>query len=509
MCYITIFESYKLTAMSDGNNNFPNKISVDDLLLLINSIKDYAIIMLDAEGNITSWNKGAENIKGYRADEIIGKHYSVFYTSADRELGEPEQNLQRAKATGSYSKIGIRARKDGSLFWGDMLITALFGKEGKLRGYAKITRDISQQKELNDELERMHIEGERITRDQLNQTLKEIADYKLALDESSIVAITDNRGTIKYVNDYFCKISGYSRQELIGQNHRIINSGYHDKAFFSNLWATISNGKIWRGEIKNRNKSGGFYWVSTTIIPFSDEYGKPYQYLAIRTDITEKKTQEELFKVAEANLRTIFNNTDTAYVLVNPELNIISFNKMANVFAERQFKKSITEGSFALSYFPEYRKDAILSIVKKLLSGGRVDYEVHYDNNNGTITWYHAKWINVLDNTDQSIGIIATFNDITHAKHLALERDKITADLIQRNKDLEQFTYIISHNLRSPIANIKGLVSLLKMEDIPSAECADVIAGIGYSIGQLDQIILDLNHILKVRRASEQFENIS
>jgi PAS domain S-box-containing protein len=134
------------------------------------------------------------------------------------------------------------------------------------------------------------------------ESSKEVTDYKYALDESSNLAITNQKGIITHVNENFCNISKYSVDELVGQDHRILNSGHHSKEFIRNLWNTIASGKIWRGELKNKAKDGTMYWVDTTIVPFLNSKGIPYQYVAIRSDITKRKLAEVEYETLNEEL---------------------------------------------------------------------------------------------------------------------------------------------------------------------------------------------------------------
>lgn len=157
----------------------------------------------------------------------------------------------------------------------------------------------------------------------IEKVLKDFSDIKYALDQSSIVAVTNERGKIIYANDLFCEISKYDRSELIGQDHRILNSNYHSKEFFKQLWATISSGKTWQGEIRNRAKDGSFYWVDTTIVPFLNGNNKPYRYIAIRNDITMRKQVEKDLKKSEEKYRLITENSSDLISTIDAKGNLL------------------------------------------------------------------------------------------------------------------------------------------------------------------------------------------
>ncbi|MDB6018274.1 MAG: Aerobic respiration control sensor protein ArcB [Pedosphaera sp.] len=273
---------------------------------------NFSSIATDAKGVIQIFNVGAERMLGYTAAEVMNQ-----ITPAD--ISDPQEVIARAEAltlelgtpiTPGFEALVFKAsrgiediyeltyiRKDGSRFPAIVSVTALRDAQQTIIGYLLIGTDNTA---------RQRIEEERMA------AQRELSDVRAAIDQHAIVAITDSKGKITYVNDKFCAISKFSREELLGQDHRIVNSGFHSKEFMRNMWQTISDGRVWQGEIMNKAKDGTFYWVDNTIVPYFGEEGKSLQYISIRTDITERKRFEQALQQTNVELESARFTADKA-----------------------------------------------------------------------------------------------------------------------------------------------------------------------------------------------------
>ena len=261
----------------------------------------------DDRGRITAYNQAAVKLWGREpepGEQWCGSH-QLFTTD-----GTPIRHDQCPMALALLENRvmhGIEAmaeRPDGTRFTFLAFAMPFQDEFGRLDGAMNAMVDISGMKRAETGL---------------LASVREVTDLKAALDEHAIVAATDPQGKITFVNDKFCSISQYSREELIGQDHRIISSGYHPKEFLRDLWTTIGHGKVWKGEMKNRAKDGSYYWVDTTIVPFHGDDGKPRQYIAIRADITQRKRAEESLQASEERFRDLFENAHDLIQSVRPD----------------------------------------------------------------------------------------------------------------------------------------------------------------------------------------------
>jgi len=194
---------------------------------------------------------------------------------------------------------------------------------------------------------------------------RELDNLRFAMDQHAIVSVTDTAGRILSVNDKFCEISGYSREELLGQDHRIVNSGHHPRSFFENLWGTIAAGRVWHGEIRNRAKDGRLYWVEATIVPFLDERGAPVKYVAARTDVTALKEMQ-------ARTRALVENLLEGLLVLRTDFVIEDLNPAAErIFGYRREELAGRSVRVLLPDEPEYRAEGFLERAASAISTGR------------------------------------------------------------------------------------------------------------------------------------------
>lgn len=253
-------------------------------LALVTQRTTNAVIITDADRQITWVNAGFERITGYTLEEVKGKSPGTLL-QFEGTCPATRATMRTALLAGKPFKGEILNRsKHGREYWLDLDIQPIYDKAGTLEGFMAIESEITQLIETSQRAEK---------------SLREVNALRTALEEHCLLSVADKAGNIIDVNTAFCEVSGYTRDELIGQNHRILNSGFHADSFWHNVWGRISKGKPWRGEVCNKRKNGEVFWVDSTIVPWFNEMGEIEKYVSIRLDITSAK--QAAMKVLELN----------------------------------------------------------------------------------------------------------------------------------------------------------------------------------------------------------------
>lgn len=348
-------------------------------------------------------------------------------------------------------------------------------------------------------------------RNELKKSLVELEFQKYTLDQHSIVSIADRGGKIIYTNDKFSEISHYRREELLGQDHRLLNSGYHPPAFFKNMWLTIGHGKVWRGEICNRAKDGSLYWVESTIVPFMDELGKPSRYVSIRTDITARKALEDALQSQRDFYERISETLGEGLYVQDTDGRCSFMNSEAERLLGWKRREFIgkpvhdTIHSLTAAGLPLSASDCPINKIAQ--PGQRMINEDQVFVRRDGSTFPVALVAQGIFKNGEYQGTVVAFHDISLRKNAeaALVSAKEAAEAASRAKS--DFLANMSHEIRTPMNGIIGMTNLA-LETELDAEQREYIGLVKTSADALLNIINDILDFSKIEAGKMELERV-
>lgn len=440
------------------------RLPEDHYRLLIESISDHAIISLDPNGYIITWSAGAHEMKQYTAEEVIGKHFSLFYTPEAKAKDYPAMELREAKRVGKFEDEGWRVRKNGSVFWANVIITPIYNQERELLGYSKITRDLTERKKAEDDLFKAYEEVKE-SEEKFRHLIEGVTDYAIFMLSPTGLVATWNEGAKK--------LKGYEAHEIIGKyyskfySREAIEQGIPEQA----LKKARAEGRYevegWR-----YRKDGSAFWANTILTAIYNNAKEIIGFSKITRDLTDKKKleqqlyqmNEELKESEEKNRLLINSIQDYAILMLDTEGIVISWNLGAELIKGYSADEIIGK-HFSVFYsreaiesgFPQYE-------LKKAVEDGHFEDEGWRLRKDGTAFWANVVITPVYNLHNRLLGFAKITRDLTERRQYEQMLVQKNKELARTNNELDNFVYTASHELKSPITNLEGLLTALDEE---------------------------------------------
>jgi PAS domain S-box-containing protein len=420
------------------------------LELLVDAVSDYAICLLDVEGIVSTWNVGAERLKGYRANEIIGQHFSRFFTAEDKAIDLPRQMLTRARLAGRAEHEGWHVRKDGGQFWAAVMVWPLRAPNGGTIGFAKVTRDITERRQAQQAL----YEGER----RFRLLVEGVKDYAIYMLDPSGVIINWNAGAER--------MKGYSAEEIVGQHFsRFYTREDRAAGVPARVLATASRHGHYEDEGWRVRKDGGRFWALVEVDAIRDDKGELIGFAKVTRDITERQVAQQTLREAASQFRKLIDGvTDYALYMLDPNGLVVNWNAGAERIKGYTADEIIGQ-HFSRFYTERDRATGLpVRALQTAAQDGRFEAEGWRVRKDGSLFWANAVIDRITDENGNLIGFAKITRDITERRNaqLALQEAQAQRAQAQKMEALGQLTGGVAHDFNNLLMIIGGHIQTLK-----------------------------------------------